>query len=241
MWSDSQEFKLDSIDSISSQYEPNKKYFFTYDKQNRTEEIVYQVMEMGKDSYEAISKRINTYDAEGKIVLHQQFITDDNDNSIFVLYYKNEYTYNEAGDITSVVNSIANGSNWVLNSRNTYTYNSKNLLTHDTYQIFGDTEWFNSSRMVYNYNTNDQLDTVYRQTVNGAEWGDNQRMLYNYYENGLLENYELQRYNFFLGGFSNGTRSVYIYNEDGLLIEEQPYAWDWEQETYIIDEYGNHF
>ena len=105
--------------------------------------------------------------------------------------------------------------------------------------MFDNDSCINSLKEEYTYDENGNLLTSIRYYLNGTDWMANYKEEYDYNNASVLVSYTASRVSFFDNSWMVADHIKYEYDEDNLLITEQPYSLDMETEDWIIDEYGN--
>ena len=93
---------------------------YTYEGNKLVEEIYYPIVKNGEKPTPS-TKKVYTYDTNGNKVNVQSYYYDSKSSS-FVESQKNEYTYNDKGEVTLEAIYVLTDDTWVLNKKTETTY-----------------------------------------------------------------------------------------------------------------------
>lgn len=222
----------------------------TYDvdkdgKETLSESMIYQ---NGKPSYG------NSYNEKGEVIGHDIFTYNDKgavkkevisdfqetrkkieDKTMY------EYTYNEAGDVTSIKESQYVNLKWVTSYEWTYTYDDQGRVSQRVDYATNNGDRRQSCWYVYAYNDNSQLEKLdysfYDLKINKLK--HDSKTLYEYNDKGQVKQALVIRHKSNAKRDDiNSRRILYSYNEASQLISRFEQKWNNHEKSWY--EVGNY-
>ncbi len=235
-------YALDSIVSDTTKIE------YIYDVDGFVTEMIYYESNIIGD-WEEVSKEEYIYTIDDKLA---EIIVYDYDNITFSWdeYIKLEINY--IGNLIDEENLyIWNSGSWLKVMYSDITYNMNNMISiEEWYELNFITMQFDKSYKVeYDYNANQDLDylTYYDFDDNSSSYKESHRFDYYYNFNQQILMIKEQNYvNNFLGSWVDTIKTVFTYDANGLLDEEEVLYWNdntnsWEEDYKIIYFYDQNY
>ncbi|MFI5171375.1 MAG: T9SS type A sorting domain-containing protein [Chitinophagales bacterium] len=170
-------------------------------------------MEYDGANWIGIYKYYNIFDAEDFRIATN---IDAFDGVTYVGYQRNEYSYDDDGNVDTILYLDYNGGDYLELYRFIYTY-SAGKIANIVYQDFS-AGWTNDNLLVYAYTPGGLIDNVIYSVWDGANWDESFRDLYTYDVSDNISEKLEQDYD---AGWVNQSKFVYSYDGTGFnyLVE----------------------
>ena len=147
--------------------------------------------------------------------------------------YKYETTYDDKGNVLSLVLSSYDNGNWVLTAKNAYTYDTAGNTLTQTSSEFKNGGWVVISRIERIFDASGNLITDIRTSYrDGVETASKTEFTYEFNGNWKTETIIYSQYE--NGAWSYTKKLVNIYDENGDIFERNTYKYQdggWVQES----------
>lgn len=132
-------------------------------------------MHLGGGEYMDTGKSTFTYDASGNLLVQTEY-TANFMTQTWLEQDRTTYTYNAAGQETSMLDETWDGATWVNERQMTITYDGQGRETETLYQVWNGA-WVNEERSANTLDASGQVTETLFQEWNGS-WQNRERWLY---------------------------------------------------------------
>jgi len=144
-------------DKASGQWLNQGKFELTYDESGNLIQEIVSEWDPASSAWFVVAQFEMTYDAEGRL-LTELWSYWDEDSATLVLFFKDEYLYEDGKLVTWNEYDMEEGE-WVLYFKTTYTYDGDGNLTDEMTRLLEPNSgtWLDFGQFIYSYNDADQL------------------------------------------------------------------------------------
>lgn len=231
-------FKVNNKQKSSIKYKADKK------------KKLDSTISIGADGYDHRSTFI--YNNNGYLIISTK--SDRENSNQWIIYSKDEYTYDNQGNVTSIVdkNWNSNTNNWDFYSKDEYTYNSEENTTSIVFYNWdqNNNEWVYFEKIEFTYDTQGNTTSTffYNWNQNINQWDVHRtKKEYVYNTEGNLTSTANYHWNQNENQWVNSGKIEFIYNTKGNVASIEEYDWNsnsnnWnfsDKEEYTYDNEGN--
>ncbi len=157
------------------QWQPDRKYYYSYNSQGNTTRILHKTYNNGH--WEPAQKDTVIYNQAGLIT---EIITQTYSNGIWLNTHREIRQYDSQNRISEIVYYDWDGySAWEYEEREIYTYSGNNL-TEIIAQEYDNGQWENTYKESYRYNSNDDLVTLINYQYTNGNWEAQAKLTFDY-------------------------------------------------------------
>ncbi len=215
-----------SWDDMLNEWRNSRKIIFTYTEEGQDETIISFDWNVDFNLWDKSYKDSTEYNSEGK-VLRSTFWNGDENNE-WVPFSKKEYTYNESGSVSTMINSQwdASREGWYYYEKLEYIYADGSLETKYRYGWNVSEQWYLTSKTEYVYDENGNLIMSTMYFLEDDNWKRTTKDEYSYdKDDNLILAY------FFIWDIEQkewkySRKHEYTYNADGIKLTTVFFEWD---------------